>query len=251
MSDAKFFHTPYFVSSVVAHAIYELGIEDKVEVVTMGFQDMKGEFHLKKHPQGKIPFYTEGDFTLIESSAILLYILEKYDTEKKLTNFVDIHQRGKFYQFLLNCPTQIYPNFVQLYAHRVLFPAGHPARSEGTITSSVETWHLEIAPFVVAQLGSQQYILGEEFTAADCLVGYNVLMGELLGEISEYPTLVAYLERLRARPAFAKCFTEENKQYLPTLERYADSLQRKGVHMAELRAARAERLEAAKQTTHA
>ncbi|GAM20234.1 hypothetical protein SAMD00019534_034090 [Acytostelium subglobosum LB1] len=247
MSVAKFFHTPYFVSSVVAHCILELDIEDKVEIVTLGFQDMKNEFHMKKHPQGKIPFYTEGDFTLIESSAILLYILDNFDTEKKLTNFVDAHQRGKFYQFLLNCPTQIYPNFVQLYANRVLFPVGHPARNESVIESSLDTWHLEIAPFVVAELGNNQYILGNEFTAADCLFGYNMLMAELLGEISEYPTLVAYLARLRTRPAFAKCFTEELKQYLPTLERYADSIQRKGKHMVELRANRAARLEAANQ----
>ncbi|GAM29222.1 hypothetical protein SAMD00019534_123980 [Acytostelium subglobosum LB1] len=242
--EAKLYHIPYFVSSVTALCVYELGIEDKVEVVIVGPQEMKDDYHFMKHPQGKIPFYTEGDdFTLIESSAIMLYLLEKYDAvDKRLTNFADLHQRGKFYQFLLNCPSQIYPNFVQLYSYRVLFPEGHPARNDKMIATSLDVWHLEIAPFLVAELGSKQYIVGDQFTAADCLVGYNIVLAEMLGELSEYPTLVAYLERIKSRPSFTRIFSEENKQYLFTLERYGDSLERKNKHIQEMRAARTQRL---------
>eukprot|EP01133_Synstelium_polycarpum_P012034 gene12034-14075_t len=232
-SRASFYHTPYFVSSVVAHAIYELDIEDKVEVVIYGYNKMKDDFHLEKHPQGKIPFYTEGEeFTLIESSAILLYLLDKHDTEKKLTNFVDDRQRGKFYQYLLNCPTQIYPNFVTMYIHQELYP--EVARNKDLLNDTYKIWNNEIAPYLVQQLGSNHYFLGDNFTAIDCLVGFQLVTAEILNVLSAYPTLQSYLGRLRARPAFAKLYSEENKCFLPTLERYTQANERKKEREASL-----------------
>eukprot|EP01133_Synstelium_polycarpum_P000419 gene419-496_t len=235
------YHTPYFVSSVVAHAIYEMDIEDKVNVHIMGFDKMKDDFHLEKHPQGKIPFYTEGDdFTLIESSAILMHLIDQHDSEAKvLSNFKSVHQRAKFYQYLLNCPTQIYPNFVQIFIHAALFPEGHPMRSTDALTTALKTWNYEIAPYLVKELGdSTQWFLGDNFTAVDCLVGFNLVMASNLGVLASYPSLVAYLERLYTRPAFSQLYSEDNKKYLPTLERYAESFQRKAAHEAKLAAAK-------------
>lgn len=58
-------------------------------------------------------------------------------------------------------------------------------------------------------LSSRQYICGDKFTAADCVIGYNVwwasvIQGGVL--LQEYPVLVEYLERLKARPSFEKTF---------------------------------------------
>ncbi|EFA80468.1 hypothetical protein PPL_07303 [Heterostelium album PN500] len=225
---AILYHMPYFVSSVVANLIGELGISEKVQVKIIGFDNLKDEFHLAKHPQGKVPFYieVEDDFTMIESSAIFLYLLEKHDTEKKLSNWKDAKERGQFYQFLLNCPCQIYPNLAQLF-YQFLNEKGSPMRDENLITKNLNAWHFEIAPFLVKYLGDKPYFFGDQFTAVDILLGYQMVLAELVGQLKDYPTLVAYLLRLRERPAFTNIYNEANKIYLPDMTKYSVAIQRK------------------------
>ena len=54
-------------------------------------------------------------------------------------------------------------------------------------------------------LSDKQYICGDKFTAADCVIGFNVwwasvVQGGIL--LDDYPGLRDYLNRLKARPAF-------------------------------------------------
>jgi len=47
------------------------------------------------------------------------------------------------------------------------------------------------------------YVLGDDFSAADIMLGYSLgLLEALLGD--KYPACLAYLERVRARPACAR-----------------------------------------------
>ena len=58
-------------------------------------------------------------------------------------------------------------------------------------------------------LSDKQYICGDKFTAADCVIGFNVwwasvVQGGIL--LEDYPGLRDYLNRLKARPAFEQTF---------------------------------------------
>jgi glutathione S-transferase len=57
---------------------------------------------------------------------------------------------------------------------------------------------------ISAQLGDADYILGADFSAADFGIAYVVSMADRLGQLNDYPTLSAYLERCKARPAFQR-----------------------------------------------
>ena len=59
--------------------------------------------------------------------------------------------------------------------------------------------------FLEEALEGKRYLLGEEFSAADIMMGFTLVAGRVLGVLDErYPNLVAYLERLEARPALQK-----------------------------------------------
>lgn len=65
------------------------------------------------------------------------------------------------------------------------------------------------ASVLSSYLSERQYICGDKFTAADCVIGYNVwwasvIQGGVL--LEDYPGLKDYLARLKARPAFEKTF---------------------------------------------
>ena len=58
-------------------------------------------------------------------------------------------------------------------------------------------------------LGDHPYVCGEKFTAADCVIGFNVWWASVIQQgslLDNYPVLKAYLERLMKRPAFEKTF---------------------------------------------
>ena len=57
-------------------------------------------------------------------------------------------------------------------------------------------------------LNDRLYVCGSKFTAADCVLGYNIWWASAIhnGELlKEFPVLVQYLERLKERPAFKEC----------------------------------------------
>lgn len=58
-------------------------------------------------------------------------------------------------------------------------------------------------------LSDKQYICGDKFTAADCVIGFNVWWASVVqggSLLEDYPVLRSYLDRLKARPAFEETF---------------------------------------------
>ncbi len=53
-------------------------------------------------------------------------------------------------------------------------------------------------------LGDNAYFLGDAIQAPDFGMAYIVALAERLGQLSPYANLQAYLERVRARPAFQR-----------------------------------------------
>lgn len=63
-------------------------------------------------------------------------------------------------------------------------------------------------------LSDQPYICGDKFTAADCVIGYNVWWASVIQKgslLEDYPVLRQYLARLSSRPAFQKTFSGYKK----------------------------------------
>ena len=54
-------------------------------------------------------------------------------------------------------------------------------------------------------LGNRAHLLGDEFSAADIMMGFTLVAARMFGLIDErLPKLQAYLGRLETRPAFPK-----------------------------------------------
>jgi glutathione S-transferase len=57
--------------------------------------------------------------------------------------------------------------------------------------------------FMNEALRGQAFACGAAFTAADVQLSYVLEAGAMMGALTSYPELAAYLERLRGRPAYA------------------------------------------------
>jgi len=159
---------------------------------------MRAQADLKAvHPLGKSPVIEDGDLLLSESGAITNYLLSKYDTDYRMHPSQDnLAEWAKYQQWLA------YPEgsvFAPLLVKMITLRSGvdHPALSPFS--------DAEIAlhyGHIVNQLGDNEFILGDSFTGADIGITYMISMGERLGLMADYPTLVAYAARNRARPAY-------------------------------------------------
>lgn len=132
-----------------------------------------------------------------------MYLVEKYKGRDD-TLWGKPETRSKMYQWLFYCPATIYPKITPPFADEEF---KKDAVRMGSLRSEMEkTFH-----FLVEQaLKSSDYLLGDEFSIADVMVGYYVFCMKILGWIDEntHPKMVGYLARLMARPSFQQAFPQ-------------------------------------------
>jgi glutathione S-transferase len=175
-------------ASIVHWYLEELGLP--YEFVLL---DMKaGEHHqsefLAINPMGKVPAIVDGDFKIWESGAILLYLAQKYG--KMPTS---IEGQAEMIQWVL-------------FANATLGPG-----------IFVETSREKETPQLLNPLNDifsrQPFLTGEEFTVADAAIGsmlaYIPLMLKL--DLSAYPAVVDYINRITQRPAYIKVMSNRGK----------------------------------------
>ena len=54
------------------------------------------------------------------------------------------------------------------------------------------------------------FVCGNQFTAADCVIGYNIWWASAIDKgalLTDYPVISSYLARLKERPAFQRAFS--------------------------------------------
>ena len=84
-------HTHYdvlYLTRKVAVVLEELGLTYESIYLDFGKEEQKKSPHVDYNPNGRIPTiidHKNGDFVIWESNAIFLYLVDKYDTEKRLT----------------------------------------------------------------------------------------------------------------------------------------------------------------------
>lgn len=178
----------------------EAGAEYDLKVYLRDPETMRSQADIKAvHPLGKSPIIEDGDLMLTESGVITTYILEKFDRDHTLHPSRESLAEWATYNQWLSYPEG------SVFAPLLLKML--------TLRSGVE--HPVITPFsdaeiklhfdhIAAQLDDNDYILGSEFSGADFGICYVVSMAERLGQLSDYPTLQAYMQRCMSRPAFQR-----------------------------------------------
>lgn len=178
----------------------EFGVEYDLKVYHRDPETFRAPAELQEvHPLGKSPVIEDGDIMLSESGAITSYLLEKYDPQQKLSPpRSDLEEWAKFTQWLH------YPEgsvFLSLLVRMLLSRSGQEHVALTPYSEKEIKLHLD---HISDQLGTNEFILGDAFSAADFGISYVVSMAKRLGVLEPYPTLNVYLERNLARPAYLR-----------------------------------------------
>ncbi|HTT84743.1 MAG TPA: glutathione S-transferase family protein [Rhizomicrobium sp.] len=191
------YHFPMTRSSSIVWLLEELGVPYESRIV--GFRKMDGTGErdpANPHPHGKVPALTDGDELIFESSAIALYLTDKY-REKKLGPAVGEPKRGEYLSWLAYRPGVMEP---ALICRR--FEIKHVFGAMGWAPAA------EVEEVLNAHLAVRHYFLGNAFSAVDILLGGGINFMLMAKLITETPVLRAYTARITDRPAFHKMMAE-------------------------------------------
>jgi glutathione S-transferase len=176
-------------------ALEEAGIPYELEIVSK--EGESGERHLARHPLGRVPVLEDDDGRMLfESSAICLHAAE-LAPEADLIAAAGTFERDLTYQWIFFAMTEIEPP--ALTARRAR------ATDEGENESALRAVGRSLEA-VEAALAGRDYILGESFSVADIVVSEVTRMTGRLEVGEPGPNLVAYFERVGARPARERAF---------------------------------------------
>jgi len=150
-------------------------------------------------PLGKIPVIQDGDVTICESGAIVEYILERYGNGR-LAPAIGSLLRGEFLQWIHFAEATAFPPLGIIVWHTLF---RQDADQVPSVISSARERADAALEFVEKALARKTYLLGDDFSAADIMMGFTLAAARDLGMLDErYPLLKAYLGRLEVRPAF-------------------------------------------------
>ncbi|KAI1503187.1 URE2 protein [Biscogniauxia marginata] len=167
--------------------------------------DVKKEPFILVNPNGRLPAIEDPNtgVTLWESGAIVEYLVDTYDKEKKLT-FDSVPEKYQLKQFLHFQVSGQGPYFGQL----VWFWRNH--RDEVAV-SRYEQEVLRVHSVLDKILEGKEYLVGNKLTYADiAFIPWDLYMQEGFTEssISEkskaYPNFLAWYRRIKADPSVAK-----------------------------------------------
>ncbi len=192
----KFYYHPSPNPAKVALMLEETGLAYEVVPVDTRKGEQFDPAFLAINPNGKTPALTDGDATLFDSNAILLYLAEK--TGRFLPGAAPT-ERAQFLSWLMFVATGIGPYSGQAVHFRHFAPEPKDYAVNRYAFEAERHWGI-----LDAQLGKGRYMLGDTYTVVDMAVwGWARAVPFVLGPdgFTSLPNVKRLLDEISARPA--------------------------------------------------
>lgn len=178
-----------------AKAPYELVLVNLLEGA-----HKKPDYLAAHHPHGLVPAFEDGSLRLIESAAMSMHIADKF-AEAKLAPAPGTPERARYYELVTYAVSTLDETIIPMYLHTKVLPE---AARDPKIIERGRPVAKTACEFLTKELGAGPYFLGEQFTAADAAIGYDLALAAQIGLLEGFPALQQYVGRIVERPGFKK-----------------------------------------------
>uniref|UniRef100_UPI0035CBE392 glutathione S-transferase family protein n=1 Tax=uncultured Sphingomonas sp. TaxID=158754 RepID=UPI0035CBE392 len=209
----KLFHHPVTRSARILWLLHELAPQLTFEVVPINLYrgDQYEPGFLKAFPFHSVPAVeiTLGDgarINMSESGAIVVALADLCP-ESRLAPVLESSPIGRsdYLQTIHLCGASFEMQLWQIRIHKHVLRAAD--RDERTVERYMNKFNNEVTPWLSERLWKGDFVCGENFTAADCMVGYVAIWARSYG-LCRTPQIDNYVQRLSSRPAFKLAFAD-------------------------------------------
>jgi glutathione S-transferase len=194
MPKLTLYHAAPSRSAVTRWMLEEIGEPYDVHLLSLSKGENRAPDYLAVNPMGKVPALKHGDVVVTESAAICTYLADEFPRAKLNVPIGDL-RRGTYLKWLFFGPSCIEPAMMDR-----AFPRKEEARRAALGYGDFDT----VMDVVAKAVAKGPFILGEQFTAADIVIGSGLRFGRMFKLLPERPEFTAYVGRLAQRPALQR-----------------------------------------------
>jgi|ERR1700761_5098136 len=185
-------------------ALYENDTPFEPVLVNLGDEKSRADF-LALWPLGKFPVLRDDsrDWLIPESSIIIEYLAQHHAGRSKLLpadpdEARRVRMRDRFYDSYIHVPMQ-----------RVVAERMRPADKRDPLGVEQARAQMTTALSMLDnQIENKQWSMGDAYTMADCAASPALFYAGKIGMLEKHKNARAYLDRLTARPSFARVLKE-------------------------------------------
>ena len=208
----KLFHFPATRSARVRWVLHEtVGDDFEVETVNLYGGLQYGPEFMAMNPNHNVPVleitWDNGERKHMLESAAMVALLADAFPEKVLAPPASelSPARADYLQMLHFGGSWMDMMLWQIRIHEHLLPKSEA--DPHTIERYRSKFQNEVEPQLTARLEKGDFICGDKFTAADCVIGHNVTWAKGYG-LCQASIFRRYLSKISKRPAFVKAFSD-------------------------------------------
>jgi glutathione S-transferase len=189
----------------VMWALEELGKDYELRPVDLRNRMADTEF-LALNPSGFLPVMKDGDVAMVDSIAILEYLIARYDDKGLLAPAASDPCFPDYQQFLHIGESGLAAFLNVIVGSRFMAPEGEKDNFGARMAERMFESRLAL---VTRQLNRAPMMAGDRFSAADISVIYALGMAKRLGLTGKFgPEIADYRSRMAERPAFQRANTK-------------------------------------------
>ena len=201
MAKLTLYHAAPSRSSIVRWMLEEIGEPYDIHHLSLSKGDNREPAYLAVNPMGKVPALRHGDVVITEVAAICTYLADEFP-RAKLNVPIGDPRRGIYLKWLFFGPSCIEPAMLDR-----AFPRKEEARRGALGYGDFDT----VMNVVAGAVAKGPYIMGDQFTAADVVIGSDLRFGMMFKMLPERSEFTAYTGRLAQRPALQRAEAKDKE----------------------------------------
>jgi glutathione S-transferase len=198
------YHAAPSRSSTVLWMLEELGQPYELVVLDLKKGEQREPAYLAVNPMGKVPAVkmtsVAGETIITEAAAILTYLADEFPAAK-LAPAIGDPARATYLRWMFFHGSAFEPAVIDHALKRE--PGSRQMLPYGDYDTTINV--------LAGALAKGPFLLGDRFTAADVLMGTNLRWTMQFGIVPRRPEFVAYVDRLKLRPALIRALARDEK----------------------------------------
>jgi glutathione S-transferase len=191
MANITLYHASPSRSSIALWMLEELGEPYDIQLLSLSKGENRKAEYLAINPMGKVPAIVHNGTVITEVAAICTYLADEFP-DAKLNIPVGTPRRGVYLKWLFFAPGCMEPAVIDRASPRKEEPK-RAMLGYGDFDTTMNV--------VAHAVAKGPWLMGDQFTAADVVVGSQIRWGTMFKLIPERKEFVDYAARMWERPA--------------------------------------------------